>query len=112
MDKETMEFLKEFREEINSEIKEFRKEINCEIKEFRKETNSQFKEVNQRLDEHTQLLRALEHSAEVSKAEHDKMANDIAHIEGNVEGLRKDLSNVEIVTASNWAEIARLKAVK
>jgi hypothetical protein len=29
-----------------------------------------------------------------------------------VEGLRKDLSTVEIVTANNYADIARLKSIK
>ena len=94
MDKETMDFLKEFRSEVNKEFREFRSEVNS------------------KLDEHTQILRALEHSAEVNKAEHDNMKNDIAHIKGDVEALRKDICNVEIVTASNWADIAKLKAVK
>lgn len=62
--------------------------------------------------EHTQILRALELSAEVNKAEHDKMANAIAHIKGDVEVLRKDISTVEIVTANNYADIAKLKTVK
>jgi hypothetical protein len=65
-----------------------------------------------KVDENTQILRALEHSSQVNKAEHDKMANDIAHIKGDVEALRKDISTVEIVTANNYADIARLKAVK
>lgn len=30
----------------------------------------------------------------------------------DVEAIRKDLSNVEIITSSNWNEIAKLKAVK
>ncbi|NLK24922.1 MAG: hypothetical protein GX309_13355, partial [Clostridiales bacterium] len=64
------------------------------------------------LEEHTQILRALEHSAQVNKAEHDKMSNDIAHIKGSIEALRKDVSTVEIVTANNYADIAKLKAVK
>jgi len=65
-----------------------------------------------RVDENTQILRALEHSAEVNKSEHDKMANDIAKIQGDVAGIRKDLSQVELVTANNWADIVKLKAVK
>lgn len=67
--------------------------------------------INQ-LDENTKILKALEHSAEVNKAEHDKMGNEIAHIKGNVEAIRKDLNIVESVTAKNWADIANLKAVK
>lgn len=70
------------------------------------------KRLETKIDEHTQILRALEHSAEVNKAEHDKMANDIAKIQGDVAGIKKDLSQVEMVTANNWADIAKLKAVK
>ncbi len=58
-------------------------------------------EHTQILGEHTQILRALEHSAQVNKAEHDKMSNDIAKIQGDVTGIRKDLSKVELVTANN-----------
>ena len=65
-----------------------------------------------KLDETYQIVKALEHSAEVNKAEHEKMASDIAHIKGDVEALRKDISTVEIVTANNYADIAKLKAVK
>jgi septal ring factor EnvC (AmiA/AmiB activator) len=70
------------------------------------------KRLESKIDENTQILRALEHSSQVNKAEHDNMANDIAHIKGDVEALRKDISTVEIVTANNYADIARLKAVK
>jgi hypothetical protein len=68
--------------------------------------------IKTRLDETYQIVKALEHSAQVNKAEQDKIANDVAHIKGDVESLRKDISNVEIITSSNWADIAKLKAVK
>lgn len=68
--------------------------------------------INNKLDETYQIVKALEHSAQVNKAEHDKMDNDITHIKGDVEAIGKDLTNVEIITSSNWADIAKLKAVK
>jgi hypothetical protein len=40
------------------------------------------------------------------------MTNDLAHIKGNIESLRKYLSTVEIVTANNYADISKLKLVK
>jgi predicted nucleic acid-binding Zn-ribbon protein len=36
----------------------------------------------------------------------------LAKLTTDVEAIRKDLSNVEIITSSNWNEIAKLKAVK
>ncbi|HZK84973.1 MAG TPA: hypothetical protein VFC58_09905 [Desulfosporosinus sp.] len=61
------------------------------------------------IKENTQILKALEHLAQVNKAEHDKMSYNIAEISGEVKAMRKDLSNVEIITASNWGYIAKLK---
>ena len=72
-----------------------------------------------KVDENTQILKALEHKAEVNKAEHDKMSNDIAHMQGDIksmsntlETLATDLTHVEIVAAKNNLDIAKLKAVK
>lgn len=70
------------------------------------------KRLETKVDENTKILRALEHSAEVNKAEHDQMSNDIAHIKGDVESIKKDLLQVELVTSNNWTEITKLKAIK
>ena len=64
------------------------------------------------LKEHTQILKALEHLAEVNKAEHDKMFFNMAEMSGEIRNIRKDLSNVELITASNWGDIVKLKSVK
>jgi len=52
---------------------------------------------NQQIKENTQILKALEHLAQVNKAEHDKMSLDIAEISGEIKAMRKGLSNVELV---------------
>lgn len=70
------------------------------------------KRLETKVDENTKILRALEHSAEVNKAEHDQMSNDIAHIKGDVGSIKKDLLQVELVTSNNWTEITKLKAIK
>ena len=62
--------------------------------------------------ENTRILNALVYSAEINKSEHDSMKNDVIHIIGTVESIKKDLSQVEIITASNWGDIAKLKAVR
>lgn len=62
-----------------------------------------------KLDENTQILRALEHKAEVNKAEHDKMSNDIAHIQGDVKSIKNVIDIVEQVTAQNWVDITKMK---
>lgn len=62
--------------------------------------------------EHGRILSILEDKAITNKAEHDKMFNEIAHLSGKVESMRKDLATVEIVTARNMENIANLKVIK
>ncbi|MGL5086564.1 MAG: hypothetical protein ACRC68_12740 [Clostridium sp.] len=83
-----------------------------EILEILKLMQSDIKEIKVQVNENTQILKALEHSAQVNKAEHDNMSNDIIHIKGTVEAINKDLCRVEEATAHNWMDIAKLKAVK
>ena len=49
------------------------------------------------LKENTDTLKALEHSAEVSKADHNKMMNDIAHICGDVEAIKNILKKWKLL---------------
>lgn len=64
------------------------------------------------VSENTQILKALERAAQVNKAEHDVMMNEIAQIKGDIVGIKKDLNLVEAVTANNWSNITLLKAAK
>ena len=101
MDSEMLEILKRLETKLDKGLDRL------ETKVYSLETKVNSLET--KLDEHTLILRALEHSAQVNKAEHDKMSNDIAKIQGDVAGIKKDLSQVEMVTANNWADIAKLK---
>ena len=83
-----------------------------EILEILKDMQKDIKELKVQVTENTQILKALEHSSEVNKAEHDKIINDVAKVQGDVTGIKKDLSRVEVATANNWVDIATLKAVK
>ena len=74
--------------------------------------SSEVHSLSSQVHENTQILKALEHQSEVNKAEHDKMFFDLAEIKGEVKSIRKDLSTVELVTANNWSDIVKLKAVK
>jgi len=41
-----------------------------------------------------------------------KITDTVQQIKIEVEAIKKDVTNVEVITASNWADIAKLKAVK
>jgi len=43
---------------------------------------------------------------------HKEIKTAIAEVKDEVKEIRKDLTNVEIITSSNWNDIAKLKAVK
>lgn len=82
-----------------------------EILQILKSMQGEMTSIKSTLNEHTEILRVLQHSAEVNKAEHDKMSNDIAHIKGDVETIKKELRQVEMVTANNWSDITKLKSL-
>ena len=82
------------------------------IIELLKEMHEDIKGIKIQQQEDHIILKALEYNLNITNAEVEKMSNDVIHIKGNVEALRKDISNVEVITASNWSDIAKLKAVK
>ena len=41
-----------------------------------------------------------------------KITDTVQQIKIDVEAIKKDVTNIEVITASNWADIAKLKAVK
>ena len=61
------------------------------IEDLRKDMNLKFENQDNQLKEHTQILKALEHLAEVNKAEHDKMFFNMAEMSGEIKNMRKDL---------------------
>jgi len=93
---------------VNSAVDGLRKDMNVKFDSLSEKVDNQ----SNQLKENTQILKALEHLAEVNKAEHDKMFFNMAEMSGEIKNIRKDLSNVEQITASNWGDIAKLKSVK
>jgi hypothetical protein len=76
-------------------------------------TKEQVQEIKEQVDahteilnEHTGILRALEHSSQVHKAE----IYTASEIEGDIKTMRDDLTAVEYMTAKNWNDIIKLKS--
>lgn len=42
----------------------------------------------------------------------DKIGMPAARLEGDVKGIKEDISTIECVTSKNWNDIAKLKAVR
>ena len=97
-----------FQELVLSQFGEMNKQFEKIDQRFEK-IDQRFEKIDQRFDgiesqlkENTQILKALEHVAEVNKAEHDKMNFAIANIE-------KGLSKLADVTAKNCFDLTYLK---
>ncbi|WP_288477471.1 hypothetical protein [uncultured Clostridium sp.] len=91
---------------MEKEILELLKKIDTKIDKIENEV----KDIKTQVNENTHILKALEHLAEVNKAEHDNLIHQISSISGNVETIKEDICNVEVITASNWKDIAKLKS--
>lgn len=101
MDKETREFLENIQKGLN--------EFKNEMQEFRKETNNHFDSIEGQVKE----LKTGQEEIKTMVGELDpKNANRHIELQESISQLRKDLSTVEIVTASNYSDLARLKSVK
>ncbi|WP_129597255.1 hypothetical protein [Anaerophilus nitritogenes] len=100
MDKEILDILKSMQNDMKS------------MQSDMKSMQSDIKNIKTTQDEHTQILRALEHKTNIIAAEQENLKHEVAEINGEVKNIRKDLSNVELITASNWSDIAKLKAIK
>jgi chromosome segregation ATPase len=65
--------------------------------------------IKSQLNENTQILRALEHSSEVSKAERDKISNDIAYIQGDIKSINENIDAVKEILGRHEVDITVLK---
>ena len=55
------------------------------------------------------ILKALEHKADINKAEHDNMSNNIAHIEGHLKNIDENIDAVKEIIGRHEVDITILK---
>ena len=101
------------------EEKALLKEIFDEIKIMRTDISGLKTDVSQlkfdvtdikiRQQEDHQILKALEHKAEVNKAEHDKMTMDMAKIEGHQKNIAGNIDALKEIIGRHEVDIAVLK---
>jgi hypothetical protein len=102
----------EMEDKILQAIDGLNQKIDKSIGGLRDDFNQKFDSLGNQVHENTQILKGLEHLAQVNKSEHDRMNFDLAEISSEVKSMRKDISTVELVTANNWSDIVKLKSVK
>ena len=80
-----------------------------DLQELRQLLKEELEPIKTKLDETYQIVKALEHSAQVNKAEHDKMDNDIAHIEGKLSNISESIDVLKEMTGKHEVDINILK---
>jgi hypothetical protein len=65
--------------------------------------------IKSQLQENIEILKALEHNSEVSKAERDRLNNDIAHISGHLKSIDENIDAVKEVLGRHEVDITVLK---
>ena len=100
MEKEILQILKAMQNDMSS------------MKSDMSSMEGEISSIKSTLDEHSQILRALEHKTDVISAEQENLKHTVAEVMGEVKSIRKDLSSLELITANNWSDIVKLKAVK
>ncbi|MDD3224269.1 MAG: hypothetical protein PHX70_06110 [Clostridium sp.] len=95
------------KEEINS-IKEELGPIKTKLNQI-DSIKEELKPIKAKLDETYEIVRALEHSSQVNKAEHDKITNDIAHISGHIKNIDENIGAVKDIIGRHEVDITVLK---
>lgn len=101
MDNEILKFLKEFKDEINNKLNDIEIKIS-NLKLGQEDIKIDTNNLKAGQEDIKNLILDLE----------PKNGNRHVELIDSINNLRKDLSTVEIVTANNYADIAKLKAVK
>ena len=97
--------------DIKSEVKD----LKPEIKDIKQDQTNLENKVGRGLiqqKENADFIKAIKHAAEENNTKLEGVSLTLAKIEGNTTAIAKKLNTLETVTADNWGEINRLKAVK
>lgn len=65
--------------------------------------------VKPQVSENTEILKALVHSSQVQKAQIDSIEYNVAHISGDMEAIKIDLSVIESISSKNWSDVIMMK---
>lgn len=101
------------RTELKAEIQDVRTELKAEIQDVKTELKAEIQENRKSIvrietkieSEISDKIRSLYDGREVTNDKLEKISD-------NIEGIKETLSNVELITASNWRDLTRLKSIR
>jgi archaellum component FlaC len=122
LDREIINFLKEFKKDVSNEFKTINNKLNNlekDVNDLKSDVSILKGDVND-LKSDVSILKEDVNTLKVGQNEIKNLVTDIdprnanRHIEitNMIDDLRRDLSTVEVVTANNYANIAKLKSIK
>lgn len=95
--------------ELNStEIKSLKDKVELNSTEL-KSVKDEIKTIRMQQQEDHLILKALEHSAQINKAEHDSMMNDIVHIQGYVKNIDENINAMKEIIGRHEVDLKVLK---
>lgn len=80
-----------------------------DLKAIREILKEELQPMKEQIKENTQILKALEHSSEVSKAELDKISNEVAHISGDIKSIDENMDAIKEVLGKHEIDIRVLQ---
>ena len=84
-----------------------------QITSLEKNTNQRFDAVDQRFEGIDQRLDSLEQTIITeNEITREELKTEIQYVYDELQELRTDFTNIEQVTAKNWLDISRIKAIK
>lgn len=96
---------------LDEKLEPIKKDIQ-EIKAGQKDIKKTMEEIETKnANKHMEMLTAFEELRD-DMTTIEVIANDVTHIKNDVESIKTDLNRIEIQTAGNWLDIAKLKAVR
>ena len=66
-------------------------------------------EIKTQQEEDHLILKALEHNSNINSAEHDKMSNDISHIQGSLKNIDEQIGAMAEINGRHEQDITVLK---
>lgn len=88
-------------------------EMQEQIASLEKSTNKRFDKVEQRFDLADHKIETLEQTIITeNETTREELKTEIQYVYDELQDLRIDFANIEQVTAKNWLDISRIKAIK
>ncbi|MCC0682531.1 MULTISPECIES: hypothetical protein [unclassified Clostridioides] len=97
---------------MDEKILELLQEMQGSITEMKKDIDTRFSSIENRLDTMQDDITEIKSDVKINRNTLDAVIKHTSKLVEDTTDIKKDLNKVEIVTSSNWTDIAKLKSVR